>query len=400
MSQAQHSPLSRRAFLRTTTCTAAAAGIGAIVQRARGATTTQPARPLLPHGVLGRTKFPVTLVSFGAIKLRDHDHTRVLKLAIDKGVNLLHTSDSYGGGKSIAAVANLFKADKTYRDKVFLCLKGLTRQKEAELDKMLATLGTDHVDSWLCELQTPDAGRLETVQALLDAMKKKGKVRHPGFVCHVDMNGSIEMVVEKAPTFFDVALIAMTMAPVPGDRDKDRTGPQSERFVKNLKALREKGVGILSMKSGAAKAVQKGSEVYLPHAKAILQAGADSILTSMDAFEQVEMIAQLDIKSPHLTEKDRQAAIDFKQQRAGACLMCGECTGACPLGLPVADLMRFRMYTQEYGLADQARLEYTALGPGVHNAIANCGLCEVCSGVCPVGLASSATVRETAAMLA
>ena len=316
-------PVSRRELLRATTCTAAAAGIGAIMSQAMGAAQSQPgaSKPLLPHGTLGRTKFPVTLVSFGAIKLRDKAHTKVLKLAIDKGVNLVHTSDSYGRGKSIEAVADLFKADKRYRDKVFMCLKGLEHQKEPDLDQMLKTLGTDHVDAWLCELQKPDAKRLETVQALLDETKKKGKVRHAGFVCHVDMNGSIEMVVEKAPSFFDVALLATTMAPIPGDKSKDRVGEQSERFVKNLKALRDCGVGILSMKSGAGEAVQKGADVYLPHAKAILQAGADSVLTSMDAFDQVEMIAKLDLKSPHMTADDRKAELDFRKGRANTCLI-------------------------------------------------------------------------------
>jgi len=394
--------LTRREFLRTTTQAAAVAGLGAIAPAALGAapqSQPQAVKPLLPAGVLGRTKYPVTLVSFGAIKLRDRNHARVLQLAIDKGVNLVHTSDSYGGGKSLQAVADVFKMDKKYRDKVFLCLKGLNHQKEADLDRMLQALGTDHVDAWLCELQDPDLGRLETVQALEDAMKKKGKTRYTGFVCHVDMSGSIEMVVEKAPKYFDIALLAMTMAPIPGDTSGNRAGEQSERFVRNLKALRKAGVGILSMKSGAAQAVQKGAEVYLPHAKAILQAGADSILTSMDAFEQVEMIAKLDLKSPHLTEKERQAAIDFGDSRSDACLMCGQCTGVCPQDLPVSDLMRFRMYATQYNLKDQARLEYAALGSRVHRAALDCGRCEICTGVCPVGLASPQTVREVASML-
>ncbi|HSW44903.1 MAG TPA: aldo/keto reductase [Phycisphaerae bacterium] len=405
MNESHHQNLTRREFLRSTTCSAAAAGLGTIVVPALGASAqSRPAadKPLLPHGLLGRTKFPVTLVSFGAIKLRDSTHTRLLRLAIDKGVNLVHTSDSYGRGKSIQAVGALFKAEKKYRDKVFLCLKGLVSQKEADIDKMLQTLSTDHADVVLCELQNPDPRRLETIQAQQDAMKKKGKVRHTGFVCHVDMNGTIEMVVEKAPTYFDVTLIAMTMAPtaVGKRRGVERTTEQSERFVRNLKALREKGVGILSMKSGAAEAVQKGAGVYLPHLKTMLQAGADSVLTSMDAFEQVEMIAGLDLKSPHMTEAEKQAAGDFREQRAGECLMCGQCTGVCPMRIPVSDLMRYRLYATRLGLRDQARFEFAALGSHMRQTALNCGDCAVCANVCPVGLAGAKTVRDVAAMLA
>jgi len=384
--------------LRTTGLSAAAAGMIKLVP-VYGEPQTQPAKPSLPYGVLGKTKYPVTLISFGAIKLRDRNHMRVLRLAIDKGVNLVHTSDSYGGGKSIEMVGLLFKADKKYREKVFLCLKGLRHQKEADVDRMLKKLDTDHADVVLCELQQPEENRLEAIQTLQDTLKKKGKVRHTGFVCHENMNGSMEMVVAKAPDYFDVALLALRQAPIPGDDDKDRAGPDSERLVKNLKALRSKGVGILSMKSGAAKAVQKGADVFLPHAKAILAAGADSVLTSMDAFEQVEMVAGLDIRSPHLTEKERQAAIEFRDSQADMCLMCGACTGVCPRQIPVSDLMRFRMYATRYGIADQARLEYAELGAGVHQAAMNCGLCAVCSGVCPIGLASAARVSEVAAML-
>ena len=390
--------LTRRAFLRTTGLTAAAAGMSALAP-AYGGPQTQPARPLLPHGTLGRTKHPVTLISFGAIKLRDRNHMRVLKLAIDKGVNLVHTSDSYGGGKSIETVGELFRADRQYREKVFLCLKGLTHQKEPDIDRMLKTLDTDHADVILCELQRPETRRLETIQTLQDTLKKKGKVRHTGFVCHVDMNGSMEMVVAKAPDYFDVALLALRQAPVPGDDGKKRTGQESQRLVKNLKALRAKGVGILSMKSGAAEAVQKGAHVFLPHAKAVLEAGADSVLTSMDAFEQVDLVAGLDIRSPHLSEKERQAAVEFRDSQADVCLMCGNCTGACPRQIPVNDLMRWRMYATRYGIADQARIEYAQLGADVQRAATNCGLCTLCSGVCPIGLASAERVGQVAAML-
>jgi len=403
MSGSRSPQVTRREFLRASTCGAAVAGVGAFNPAATGSSPqTQPkaAKPLLPAGILGRTKYPVTLLSFGGILLREGLGTRVLKLGIDRGVNLVHTSETYGGGASIRAVGGLFKTDKRYRDKVFLCLKGRTPPKEAEIDGMLKVLGTDHADVVLTTLHTPVPGRLEDIQSRQDKLKRKGKVRYKGFVCHVDMNGAIELVLDKAPDYFDVALIAMRMVPVPGNPEPDVGGDASKRFLKNLKALREKGVGILSMKSGAQGALRKGARFFQAHAKVVLQAGADSVLTSFNTFEQIDMIKALDLKSPHLTPAERKAAVELRRNQAQACLMCGNCTKVCPQGLPISDLMRCRMYHEEYGWHEHARAEYGALGVDWERAVRYCANCSACADVCPVGLAGPETIAQVASQFA
>jgi len=359
----------------------------------------QPQKPLLPAGVLGRTKYPVTLVSFGAILLAGKTGTRVLKMAIDRGVNLVHTSQSYGRGKSTQAVGDLFKTEKRYRDKVLLCVKSFHPEKESEIDDMLRTLGTDHVEVAMTELHKPDPKRLEAIQRQQDNLKKKGKVRYTGFVCHSDMNDVMELVLDKAPGYFDVALMAMKLVPGLGTPE-GKAQAKGKRFLENLGALRKKRIGILSIKSGARDAVTKGAKVFQPHVKAYLEAGADSILTSMNSFGQVEMISGLDLKSPHLTPAERKAAAEFHKSQAGTCLMCGDCAKACPQKLPVSDLMRFRMYHEEYGWPEHARAEYAALGVDFNRSARNCGDCSACADVCPVGLAGPQTVRRAASLFA
>jgi len=403
MGGSRSSQVTRRAFLQVSGCGAVAAGVGAFNPATTGPSPqTQPgaAKSLLPTGVLGRTKHPVTLLSFGAIQLRERLGTRVLKLGIDRGLNLVHTSETYGGGASIRVVADLFKMDKRYRDKVFLCVKGRTPPKEAEIDGMLKILGTDHVDVVLTTLHTPQPGRLEDIQARQDKLKKKGKVRYKGFVSHTDMNGAIELVLEKAPDYFDVALIAMRMLPVPGNTEPDVGGEAGERFLKNLKALRAKKVGILSMKSGAQGALRKGVAFFQAHAKAVLQAGADSVLTSFNTFEQIDMLKELDLKSPHLTPAEQKAAAELRRDQAHACLMCGACNKVCPQGLPVSDLMRCRMYHEEYGWYEHARAEYAALGVDWQRATKSCADCLACTGVCPIGLAGPQTIAQIASRFA
>ena len=137
MSDSSRDPVSRRDFLRVTTCGAAAAGLGAMTSSAHAeSATSKPAtafkKPPLPYGKLGRTGYPVTLLSFGAIRISEKLGTRILRAGVDAGVNLVHTSTVYGGGKSILAVADFLKADKSYRDKVFLCVKSFKPETEQE----------------------------------------------------------------------------------------------------------------------------------------------------------------------------------------------------------------------------------------------------------------------------
>lgn len=395
--------VSRRDFLWRTTSGAAALGVGALGANAwADSAQGKPAanQPLLPHGKLGRTGHPVTLVSFGGILLKGTVGTRVLQLAIDRGVNLLHTSASYGGGASIAACGELFKAAPAYRDKVFLCLKSFTPEKEEEIDQMLRTLSVEHADVALTELHSPNPQRIDAIRKQQDSLKKKGKVRHTGFVCHGDMNAVLELVADKHADYFDVALLAMKLVPDMGDAEKAKADVAGQQFLKHVKALRQAGVGILSMKSGAKAAVKQGAKVYGPHIKSYLEAGADSMLTSMDTLDQVDMATKLELRSPHLAPDERRAAAEFQRSQADTCRLCTECAKACPQGLPVNDLMRFRMYDVDYGWHEHARAEYAALGVDFRQAAMSCGDCSACAGACPVKLAGPETVRCTAAALA
>jgi predicted aldo/keto reductase-like oxidoreductase len=404
MAGGRHDEVSRRDFLlRTTSGAAAALGAGAWAAHAWAQDAqTQPAgdKPLLPHGKLGRTGHPVTLVSLGGILLTGSVGTRVLQLAIDRGVNLLHTSASYGRGASVAACGELFKAAPAYRDKVFLCLKSFTPEKESEIDDMLRTLHVEHADAALTELHNADPRRVDAIRKQQDSLKKKGKVRHTGFVCHGEISKVLDLVLDKHADYFDVALLAMRLVPnmrEDGPADADADG---KRFLDQVKAMRKAGVGILSMKSGAKKAVTQGQDVYQPHVKAYLEAGADSILTSMDTLDAVDMATRLKIDSPHLTPGERRAAADFHDALAGTCRMCSKCRNICPQGLPVNDLMRFRMYDQDYGMHEHARTEYASLGVDFKAAAASCGACTACAQACPVKLAGPDMIRQTAAALA
>ena len=60
---------------------------------------------------------------------------------------------------------------------------------------------------------------------------------------------------------------------------------------------------------------------------------------------------------------------------------CNQCANACPFGVPIADVMRTRMYARDYGDLRFARTEYAMLSS---NAAA-CLTCDAkpCAGACP-----------------
>src|SRR5262249_16184093 len=62
----------------------------------------------------------------------------------------------------------------------------------------------------------------------------------------------------------------------------------------------------------------------------------------------------------------------------------GACLGTCPVSLPVDDVLRYRMYFEDYRATGEARRLYAALGG--HDA-AQCLACPApCAGACPYGV--------------
>ncbi len=319
-------------------------------------------------------------------------------MAVEGGVNLIHTARGYTRGKSIASIGRFLQQNKGVREKIVLCVKENPQVSEERLDADLKNLNTDYADVYLPQLQKPDQAMMEDAVAALDKLKKKGKIRFGGFTSHQNMTEVIELVLAKAPKGYDCCLIST--APLrPSDEGGKATAEQSKKYAEALKRLAAAGVGIISMKSGASKVVTRGPAAYGAHMRMLSAAGVDSVITSFASVATIEtaMKAGLDKLGPTAAD----AALWRKHWQADGwpCMMCGECTGACPAGLPVADLMRIRMYRDHYHMTRHASDELAGLGVRTASLSA-CDGCTVCTGICPVGLPSGRSVRDVVSSLA
>lgn len=394
MSGKPKTDVTRRRFLQS--AAAAGAGLGA-VGSSEAAGAQAGGKAMQPTRVLGRTKLKITAVTYGSLNTSGGRGSQVLELCIkEAGINMVHNSSTYRNGNAMKAMGKVFADNPGMRDKLVLCLKGQQRDLVGELDQMLKDLHTDHCDVYLPTLHESDKGRLNEIMRLQDDLKKKGKIKFTGFVCHGSLNKVFEMVLAEAPKYFDAVLVSTQMiitAKKGGDAEADR-------YMKNLAQLKKNGVGIISMKSSAREAMTKGPETFQAHSKTLLAGGADTVLFTFGAIQEVHNLEQIDLTTTAMAPWERALADAFHRTCVGACRMCSACTAACPQGLPVNDLMRIRMYHDIHHDFGYARDTYADLPGDVAAKVARCGPCTACKDACPVGEANADRVRYVTSLFA
>jgi len=149
----------------------------------------------MKYRTLGRTGIEVSpyclgAMMFGAMGNPDHDDSiRIIRTALDAGINFIDTADAYSGGESEEIVG---KALKGRRDDVVLASKvhypmgddpnhrgNSRRWIVAAVEHSLRRLQTDHLDLYQVHRPDPTVDVEETLSALSDLIHG-GKVRAIG----------------------------------------------------------------------------------------------------------------------------------------------------------------------------------------------------------------------------
>lgn len=258
-----HDPHSRRSFFLT------AAGAAVALAACKGAPKDAPKEgtvPLnaaqssapIPRRQLGKTGESVSLIGIGGFHIGsakdDAEATRIVRMALDRGVNFLDNCWDYHDGLSERRMGAAL-ADG-YRDRAFLMTKldGRTKKAAAEqLEQSLKRLRTDRIDLVQIHevIRMTDPGRVfaeGAIEALVDA-KKAGKLRYIGFTGHKDPQMHLAMLKAADDHGFAFDTVQMPLNVM------DAHYKSFEKLV--LPVAQQKQMGILGMKSlGAGKILE------------------------------------------------------------------------------------------------------------------------------------------------
>jgi uncharacterized protein len=345
------------------------------------ALTLPAAEPKLVYGSLGKTGLKVTRLAFGCMTTSD---ASVIERAADLGINLFDSARVYQGGNNERMVGT---ALKKYRNKVFITSKTLANDKQqalADLDTSLREMQTDHLDIWYLHSR----GTVSSVNdGLLEAQKeakKAGKIRFAGVSFH---GGHAEvMPAFQRMNHFDVFLISYNFA-------------MGNTIDPLIDSARKAGIGIVAMKglAGGVKPTVRSYVVPPEKLNLLTRAGApiaalkwvlknknvDTIIPSITDMEQLDENIQA-MSAPYGEKDDRVLTARLEDIKDWYCRMCGTCEGKCARGLPVADMLRYTMYAQNYGQFSLGRDSFRALPAAVTSV--RCSDCSSCSVKCPNGV--------------
>jgi aryl-alcohol dehydrogenase-like predicted oxidoreductase len=343
--------------------------LAAALASSAAAPSAGAAAPALPYGTLGRTGLKVSRLGFGCMITSDPS---VLQRAIDAGINYFDTARGYQRGNNERMVG---AALKERRKDVILSTKTKGGSREAalaDLDTSLKTLGTDYVDLWYLHARGSAADISDDLLEAQMRAKEAGKIRFTGITTHTNHKEVIPAAVSSEHIDVIVATYNFSM---------DRAAMEPL-----LTAAHKARVGIIAMKVMAGAFKKKEQEPNAPMAalKWVLQHPyIDVAIPSMTDADQLEENLRA-AREPFSDADGKALAAQLDFIRPLYCRMCGACTGECPQGLPVADVLRYLAYADGYGQFDLAREEFLTLPAALQSV--RCSDCETCAIQCPNGV--------------
>src|SRR5579864_322369 len=237
------SGVTRRAFLEMGVAATLAAGADKL-------TWAADVKGTVPRRILGRTGEKVSMVGLGGFHIgsqkEEQESIRIIRTALDNGVNFLDNCWDYNGGQSEVRMGKALRDG--YRQKAFLMTKIDGRTKKAaaqQIEESLRRLQTDHIDLLQFHevIRDSDPERIfgagGGMEAALDA-KKAGKIRYLGFTGHKSPDIHNKMLETAFAHNFTFDTVQMPLNVMDAHYDSFEK--------KTLPILVKHGIGVLGMK--------------------------------------------------------------------------------------------------------------------------------------------------------
>lgn len=348
----------------------------------------------------GKTGCTVSRLGFGAMRLPtvqqgensviDEDEAvRIIRYAIDNGVNYVDTAYFYHGGESEIVVGKALRDG--YREKALLATKlpmgevKCTEDFDRILNDQLSKLGTDHIDFYLFhalnEKHWETAKKLGLVEKMHEA-KADGRIRHMGFSFHDNPEVFTRIVDEYDGCEF--CQIQMNYLDI-----------DHQAGIDGLHYAASNGLGVVIMepvRGGRLANPDEEIAKLLPQDRTPVESALSFlwdigdisvILSGMSNFEQVKQ----NIKSADrydvgcLTAQERacfaEAKKAFDRSTLIPCTRCNYCQ-PCPNDVRIPDV--FAAYNK---VAEGGMHAVRAAMPEIEEIIDRCIQCGLCEEKCP-----------------
>ena len=272
---------------------------------------------------LGRTGERVSAIGIGGSHIGNPkdpaEGIRIIRSAVDRGINFLDNCWDYHDGDSEVRMGNALRDG--YRNKVFLMTKFDGRTKESaakQIDESLSRLQTDHLDliQYHENIRMEDPDRFFAPGGPLEAVmeaKKAGKIRYIGFTGHKDPAVHLRMleVAAQHRFHFDTAQMPLNILDI-----------TFRSFAKQVvPKLVQQGTGVLGMKPLASGAIPKNNiataieclHYALSLPTSVVINGCDSMERLDQAFEAAKTFKPMtDAQISALASRTSEAALSGK----------------------------------------------------------------------------------------
>ncbi len=332
------------------------------------------------YNSLGATGIKVSDVSFGAISLFEPN---VLRYAYDLGLTYFDTAEGYVNTKSESYIG---QALKDIRDKITITTKhpyfpqqqikreDIVRRVEASLKRMQ----TDYVDvAMIHNISDLSLLKNEELQAAYSQLKKDGKIRFTGFSSH---NPKLHLKQALEIDFCQVALFVYNHV-------------ESKEAEPAIEEARRKGIGTVAMKvfAGGMQGNLKSlisQEVSYPQAAirwVLSNPNIDCCIVTMSSYSHVEEYTAASGKP--LNRESLKMITEYQRQTSGEyCrVSCERCLSSCPSSVAINEILRYRMYFENYRMEKEAMSYYAQLAESKKPLLCS-GCSGFCDSACPYGL--------------
>jgi predicted aldo/keto reductase-like oxidoreductase len=340
----------------------------------------------------------VSDISLGSTNI---SNLEVARLVLERGVTYFDTAPDYAhhGSEEL-----LGEALRGRRHQVFLASKFCTGEGHLPpetpvpriieaVEGSLRRLRTDHLD--LVHIHSCD--RLERLLApsfheAFDRLKEQGKARFLGVSTHTPNLPAVANAAIDSGRF-DVLMLAYHHG----------MGWDLDRI---LERAAERDIGVVAMKT-LKGAKHRNLAGFRDDASSYTQAAFRWVLANprvsclvISFMELAQVDEYLYASGTQLTAADGAVLARYDALIAGDYCRphCGACLDSCVASLPIDDVLRYKMYFEDYGMKQEARRLYASLGAAT---AAQCVGCPApCAGACPYEIPIQEKMRAAHALLA